>query len=144
MRLQSASGRIAFEAAARDEAYLTQVLHQQDAQSVIAFGRAYAPAAEQIDGERERIAARDVVDGDDGDLREAPLTQRGADGVDMRHGGRRQDTVGIGDIAPPVHTLNIGNLVRAVGSRKGGQRTGEQQAKDRNVSHAAKIKKMKN
>ena len=56
------------EAAARDEAYLAQVLHQQDAQSVIAFGRAYAPAAEQIDGERERIAARDVVDGDDGDL----------------------------------------------------------------------------
>ncbi len=42
-----------FEAAARDEAYLAQVLHQQDAQSVIAFGRAYAPAAEQIDGERK-------------------------------------------------------------------------------------------
>ena len=27
----------------------------------------------------KRIAARNVVDGDDGDLREAPLTQRGAD-----------------------------------------------------------------
>ena len=53
----------------------------------------------------------------------------------MRHGGRRQDTVGIGDVTAPVHSLDVGNLLRTVRARKDGQCAGEQQAKDRYFSH---------
>ena len=113
-------GKDAFEAAARDETDFPQILHEQDAQTVVAFGAAHAPTAEQVDGERKRIAAGDVVDGNDGDLSKAPLAQGSANGIDARHGAGRQDAVRIGDITPPVHLLDIGNLLRAISPRKGG------------------------
>ena len=128
-------GKDSLQSAARDEAYFAQFLHQQDAQSVVALGRAHAPAAEQFDGERKSVAALNVIDSDDRHLRKPPFAQRRTEGVDARHGSRGENAVGIRDIAPPVHALDIGNLVRAVASRKGGQHADEQQTKDRNLSH---------
>lgn len=134
-------GEDALEAAARDEADLMQVADQQDAQSVVALRAADAPAAEQFDGEREGVAAGDVVHGDDGHLGKAPLAQCAAQRIEPRDRGGRKNAVGIRDVAVAVGPLHVGDIRGTVGRATGPEARKQQHGEQKQSFHDRKDKR---
>ena len=133
-------GQHALRAVARNDPDLASVAHQQDAHAVVAVAAPDAPRPEKFDGEAEHVAALDVAHSDHGHLSDVALAQRSAHGVDARHGRRRQDAVGIGDIARAVGTLDIGYVAHAVGFGCGARGDAERQQKRYQSFHSFEIR----
>ena len=132
-------GKRPFESVARHEADFVTIPDQQHPESVVAFGTAHAPLAEQFDGEFEDVAPRDVAHGDDRHLGIAPRTQRPAQRVEPRDGLRGENAVGIRHVAPPVEALHVGDIVHTIGGgnpRKKG--CGKQRRKQKQFFHLFK------